>query len=172
MNNVITQNIENKFKVVDIANYFITLSLKENIEIDIHLLKNLLYMASGWFLTFSQEPLLNENFKANKDGICLLSLDKHYKRKIKYKIQVEILEENFYIGSVPYPISSKVTNLLNKVWELYKNYELKDFEFYTKSELSPFGIIKNMNTKELFNTNDKYITISNELIKQQFNSFY
>ena len=69
-------------ELTTILKTYFTITKVKNIQNE-NLLKNLLYMASGWFLTFSQEPLLNENFKANKDGICLLSLDKHYKRKIK-----------------------------------------------------------------------------------------
>lgn len=167
MNNTILESRINKLDTLEIANFFITSAKREDYDLNLDNLKNIIYMASGWFSTFSKEPLLNESFTIDQDNVNLLSLSKIFSDKIiiKQKIRIKFISSNVYTGYIPYPLDFNINMFLNRVWALYKDHDESDFEIYTKSEHSPYS--KLIKSKRL----EENLVITNHMIQKQFSSY-
>lgn len=99
--------------VFTIANFFINKAREEGIPIDPLKLQKLIYIAHGWTLAFTGEPLIREHFEAWKYGPVVPELYQYFKE--------------FRAGSITKPaqapeerIPETESDILSQVWDKYK----------------------------------------------------
>jgi uncharacterized phage-associated protein len=106
------------YSAIEIANYFLRKSFDENIKITPMKLVKLVYFAHGWNLALRDEPLLCETVEAWKFGPVLPSVYHAFKQ---YGSD-QIVELAFPGNSNFDNIDADTKELLDQVWNAYKNY--------------------------------------------------
>ncbi|MEZ5001866.1 MAG: DUF4065 domain-containing protein [Chitinophagales bacterium] len=100
---------------LSVANYFIDKSISEgrNDLTPMKLIK-LVYIAHGWHLAINNEVLIDENAEAWRYGPVIPSVYNKFKHFKNNNISMKC-SDNTAINDVSIP-------LLDKVWDVYKNY--------------------------------------------------
>lgn len=115
-------------KAIDIANYFIYLSNKENKPITNKKLQKLVFYAQAWSLVLNNKKLFNETIEAWVHGPAIRILYGKYKEFGFNPIQEEINDD------VISCISRETKKFLNDVWRVYGNLDPEYLEMLTHSE--------------------------------------
>ncbi len=146
-------------KSIKIADYFIN-KYGSNGNITLMKLIKLVYIAHGWHLGLTGEPLLGENAEAWKYGPVIPSVYHCYKHNGSNPIKecVNDFEAEDYFA--PLYEGSK-NELLDKIWEVYGNYSGIDLSEMTHQEGTPW--YKTLNDEEGFTQQ-----ISDFLIKDYY----
>jgi uncharacterized phage-associated protein len=151
-------------KALAVANYFIKKSLETGIPLTpMHVIK-LTYIAHGWHLGFTNEPLLNEAVEAWKYGPVIPSIYHTFK---KYGSQrITKLENEVDIESSPMTIcqplttGERETDLLDKVFNVYGKYSALQLSALTHQDNTPWDIT--------FKTKGEGALIPNDTIEQHY----
>lgn len=170
------------YSAIEVANWFIEKSLDENSSNLTHLkVQKLVFIAHGWYLAITGEPLIEEDIEAWPLGPVIPDLYHELKRYgqniVKEPIikidapHYESIEEYYfnewdfvsYIPKLPkdYP---ELQNVLTKIWEIYKDKSGYYLSYITHKPDTPWSkTIKNY--KE--NTDSSKI-IRNEIIETYY----
>ncbi len=142
-----------------IANYFIRKSIGSGDELTPMKLIKLTYIAHGWRLGLYDVELLDEAVQAWKYGPVIDSLYSTFKHYGDRQI-TEMYREG---DIMPYP-DHTVVPLLDKVWEVYKDFTGIQLSAFTHQPNTPWDIVWN---KQGGKTSRAAI-IPNDLIKSHY----
>ena len=114
------------YSAKSIANYFLEKAHQEKVtDITPMKLLKLVYIAHGWWLGFTEKPLINEQVEAWKFGPVIPSLYHEFKHFGMSPITSKATELEFpswEYEEVPVPSGGEVIKLLDAVWESYGKY--------------------------------------------------
>lgn len=154
-----------------VANYFIKKSFDEGMPLTPMKLVKLVYIAHGWYLGLSGNPLLNEPVQAWQYGPVVKSVYDNFKiygSKAITSLGHEYRHENgvdeYYY--VPIVNNEAVKQFLDKVWEVYKKYSGIQLSTLTHQTDTPwYKAWHDMNGRRTKNT-----VIANDIIRDHYKS--
>ena len=130
---------------IAVANFFIGKSFDTGIEVTPMKVLKLVYIAHGWNLGLGRGPLINEAVQAWKYGPVVESVYREFKDYGDQKITAQGTSFEFtdfdYITPIVNDESTKA--LLNKVWDIYKNYNGLQLSTLTHQQGTPWDIVWN-----------------------------
>jgi uncharacterized phage-associated protein len=135
---------------VAVANYFVQKSINEQKPISPMKVQKLVYIAHGWHLAVTEEPLIDDKVGAWPFGPVIGSIYKAFSQYARRAID-RVIDGNDLVS----PSEDTIT-ILDTVWEKYKNFSATELSNMTHQEGSPWQI-----TYEKGRSN----IIDNELIK-------
>lgn len=113
------------YPAIAVANFFLSRAQEEGKPVSQLKLQKLVYFAHGWHLAIKDEPLIEERIEAWEFGPVVHNIYRKAKKYGRDPIP-EKLDGNLYPDSpedAEIPTSDTSTrNLLNRVWESYKDY--------------------------------------------------
>jgi len=119
---------------IPVANYFLKKGRKENIPITPMKLVKLVYIAHGWSLAILRKELFSEDIQAWKYGPVIQSL--YYITKQFGNQPIDVLFPEY--EEVGEELSRQDTELLDKVWDVYKKYTAVQLSSLTHQEGTPW----------------------------------
>lgn len=123
------------YNPIAVANYFIGKAFGEGANITPMQAIKLVYIAHGWHLALTSNPLIGESVEAWKFGPVIPSVYHAFK---KYG-RSPIMSAASTIGSIcPTVDDEEQTKLLDVVWDLYKNLSGEQLSALTHKEGSPW----------------------------------
>jgi len=148
-----------------IANFFIKKSLETGIPVTNMKLVKLVYIAHGWYLGLTGQPLIGEGAEAWKYGPVIPSIYYSFNtyggnpiNQIAYTITPSGQTSN-------YPLSDPSLNeFLDKVWDVYSGYSAIELSAFTHQENTPWN--ETWNKGGGSSTNG--VVIPNEAIKSHY----
>ena len=145
-----------------VANYFIQKSFDTGKELTPMKLVKMVYIAHGWHLALTDEPLINEAIQAWKYGPVVNSV---YHRFKKYANTQITQTETEYTGSqfVTPVVHDVLKTFLNKIWEVYSIYNGVQLSALTHQPNTPWYQVWNQSGKK-----SQFVIIPNDLIKLHY----
>jgi len=162
------------YSAIQIANYFIKLSKKDNKPVDNMKLQKLVYIAYGFYLGYYDEYLINETPEAWKYGPVIYSLYhalKHYGNKSVNDYCSEITyEKDDFKETIPMldEKNEKVVDFLKIIWNTYKEFDGWQLSNLTHQKGSPWDTTIEEYSKRGLTPVSSYI--KPELIKDYYKS--
>ena len=124
---------------VAVANYFVRKSLDSGIPVTPMKLVKLVYVAHGWYLGLTGEPLIAEGVQAWKYGPVVPSVYASFKDYGGNPITEPVGALNANGQMVYYSITSpELTSFLDKIWDEYKDYSAVELSALTHQEETPW----------------------------------
>jgi uncharacterized phage-associated protein len=147
-----------------IANSFLDIALKEGDVIDPMKLLKLVYIAHGWYLALTGEPLIRDSIEAWKHGPVIPKLydaiRKFGARPIsEYYTEFDFDELTTYIPTVQ---DEETRKFLNVVWNGYGTYSGIELSAMTHKEGTPW--------REVYSPDKRHIVIPMETIRSYYES--
>ena len=122
-----------------IANFFIQKSLETGVPITNMKLVKLVYIAHGWYLGLTGQPLLNEAVEAWKYGPVVPSVYHTFKEYGGAPISKIATYPNELGHTGEYALSGpELIPFLNKIWEVYGNHSGVDLSAMTHQNDTPW----------------------------------
>jgi uncharacterized phage-associated protein len=123
---------------LSIANYFINKSFSQGVAVTPMKLVKLVYIAHGWHLGITKEPLLTEVAEAWKYGPVIPSVYHSYKSFGNQPItKITTLIDSNQVND------AAVKLLLDKVWDIYSKYDGVQLSALTHKQGTPWDIVWN-----------------------------
>lgn len=122
-----------------IANYFIYKSIDEGVSITPMKVIKLVYIAHGWHLGVRKEPLITEQTEAWKYGPVVESIYRIFKKFGRNDIdglQFPASSDKSEFNDLLTDINDR--SLLDKVWEVYKDYTATELSSLTHMPDTPW----------------------------------
>lgn len=154
-----SQNIMS-YNTDEIANYFLEKGKDDEQMTPMKLIK-LVYIAHGWNLGLTGQPLVAEDAEAWKYGPVFPSLYKKYRefkdRKIKYKtVELKITDSNDL-------------DFLDRVWNFYKNFNGLQLSTKTHEPNTPWSLTwENAIKNDVIS--EKSLIIPNDIIAKHYSN--
>ena len=146
-----------------IANYFVNKSLSTGKNITPLQLVKLVYLAHGWHLGLTEEPLLVESVEAWRYGPVVPSVYHGFKKYGTDKItSLLISDEQNLIPN--FDETSFLRELLDKTWEIYSDYTGLELSALTHEEGTPWDTVWNKEG----GSHRKSASIPNNIIKEYY----
>ena len=152
------------YQATTIANYFLLKSFDEGIEMTPMKLIKLVYIAHGWNLAINEEELINEQIEAWQYGPVIPSLYHAFKSFRNKDINA------LHIPSPDYKIDladlnkQKESELLDRIWEVYKEKTGTELSSLTHKENTPWEKTwREPNTRGMHSS-----IIPNKIIKEYY----
>lgn len=149
------------YKASQVANFFLDKGEEEDRPITMLKLIKVCYIAHGWKLALSDNPLFEENVEAWKYGPVIPSLYHEFKHFQKNPITSRATEldfENFNIIVPKLPKrDSETRGILKKVWDVYKTVSGSSLISRTHADGTPW--------KECYKSGEENFIIPTEKIK-------
>jgi uncharacterized phage-associated protein len=141
-----------------IANYFVKKSLESGKELTPMKLVKLVYIAHGWHLALTGQPLIDERVQAWKFGPVISSVYHFFKGYGNRQIDstVSLIETE----SLP----THTKQLLDKIWEVYGNMNGLQLSTLTHQPNTPWDIVWNQQGGK----DGVSVSIPNDLIKEHY----
>jgi uncharacterized phage-associated protein len=117
-----------------IANYFIKKSAETGIPLSPMKLIKLVYLAHGWHLALTEEPLIREPIEAWKYGPVVESLYHAFKRYGNANLPASATAP-----SADIPDDPELRKLLDKVWNSYAKYTAAQLSTLTHQPNTPWS---------------------------------
>lgn len=149
-----------------IANYFLERGWRESIEIDPLKLQKLVYYAHGWHLAVHGSALIDEKVDAWPYGPVIPTVYhafKHYGRFPIRDLATEVQGSRRVPPRVP-PTDAETLELLEKVWQEFRNYSGLELSNMTHREGTPWYDVWEKNEKTIVRGTD----IDDEKIRDYF----
>lgn len=147
-----------------VANYFIKKSMADGIPLTPMKLLKLVYIAHGWHLGIKGEPLINESVQAWKYGPVIKSIYDEFKKFGNSPIS-ETAYELSDKGQVIIPmVSPDKEPFLDKIWDVYKNFDGLQLSSLTHKTGTPWDQIWNQDS----NKRKFGVIIPNNLIEEHY----
>jgi len=122
-----------------IANYFIKKSLDTGEPITPMKLVKLVYLAHGWYLGLTGEPLISEGTQAWKYGPVIPSVYEEFKSYGGNPVTELAWLVSDSGQTYKYPLTEpNLTVFLDKIWEVYRQFSATDLSDLTHQENSPW----------------------------------
>ena len=125
-------------------------------------LAKLIYIAHGWYLGLTGEPLITEGVQAWKYGPVIKSIYYDFKQYGNNRIDALQMDEDRC--SYPIVTDKNIIELLDKVWEIYSKFTAVQLSTMTHIEGTPWFITWELRGGK--NTPDTIIP--NELIESHY----
>lgn len=147
-----------------VANFFIQKSFDTGVEVATMKAIKLVYISHGWHLGLYESSLINEAVQAWKYGPVVESVYQEFKDYGNNNI-TKLYETTTDKGLTVTPIVENETiEFLNKIWEVYKNYDGLELSTLTHQKGTPWDIVWNENG----GSKKKSAIISNDIIQQHY----
>jgi len=152
-----------------VANYFLSLARRDNIEVSHMKLQKLLYYAHGWYLALKEEPLLDDPIQAVRYGVWIMSVYSFFINYGNNSISSLLMPDLFYELYPEYPEikSPFAKNLVEKVWDIYKPFSAIVLASMSTMSGSPWDT-----TRKFCDKNKRMIEMSDEIIMHHFKQLY
>jgi len=153
------------FTPLQVANYFIKKNFDTGKGLTPMKLLKLCYVAHGWHLGITGEPLLTEPIQAWKYGPVIVSLYHDFKRYGNGEItslEAELNDE--WESCIPMPNDKNIESLLDKIWEIYGKYDGVFLSSLTHELGTPWDIVWNRNG----GSQREGAIIPNDLIREHY----
>ena len=124
-----------------IAAFFLKKSFKEGIIMTPMKLLKLVYIAHGWTLSLTEEPLLSEQIEAWKYGPVIPQLYNQYREFGANDINRMLFNNLNEKEELKKLEQSDIESLLDKVWIIYKDYSGIELSSLTHKDGTPWDII-------------------------------
>lgn len=128
---------------LSIANYFITKSWERGTELTPMKLVKLVYIAHGWHLGITDQPLLNEIPQAWQYGPVVPTVYhsfKSYGNKQVTQLYSDLTPSGIITPAIT---DASISLLLNKVWDIYSQYNGPQLSTLTHQPGTPWDIVWN-----------------------------
>lgn len=150
---------------IAVANFFIQKSFDTGKELTSMKLVKLVYIAHGWYLGLYGQPLLNEPTEAWKYGPVINSVYKEFKAFGNSQItRLGTIMDGLRMVT-PF-VSEDKKDFLNKIWDVYKDYNGLQLSTLTHQMNTPWNDIWNKQGGK----NVSSAIIPNDLIQQHYKS--
>lgn len=127
------------YNPLSIANYFVYKSIDEGVSITPMKVLKLVYIAHGWHLGLRKEPLITEQTEAWKYGPVVESIYRVFKKFGRNDIDsVQFFTKNDKSEFNDLLINLNDRALLDRVWEVYKDYTGTELSSLTHMEDTPW----------------------------------
>ena len=122
-----------------VANYFIKKSLDSGELLTNMKLVKLVYIAHGWYLGLTNEPLISEGAEAWKHGPVVPTVYYNFRTYGGQPI-TQLASNTTPSGQVSYfPLSEpKLSEFLDRIWDVYSHYSAVELSAMTHQESSPW----------------------------------
>ncbi len=131
------------YNPLSIANYFVKKSWEEGKELTPMKLVKLVYIAHGWHLAITEQPLLTEVPQAWKYGPVIPSV--YHAFKSYGNSQITRLYSVLGRDDIPEVTAPPIRLLLDKVWEIYSKYNGIELSALTHKNDTPWDKVWNQN---------------------------
>ena len=152
------------YSPVTIANYFIKKSIEEGVEMTPMKVLKLVYIAHGWHLGLFDEELISEQVQAWKYGPVVRSVYQEFKHYGNRDIEGLSFKSTFEKEEFGQLKEKGVYHLLDKIWEVYKDYTGLQLSTLTHQPGTPWYQIWEEKRGKLSGTE----IIPNDLIKGHY----
>lgn len=126
-----------------IANAFINRAREEGAELQPLKLQKLVYYAAGYYLGAYDAPLLNCSIEAWDYGPVVPELYREFREFGGQPITRFATENDFDLTPVPIPTGNgQVMNVVNYVWETYKNFTGLQLSDMTHADETPWNRVR------------------------------
>jgi uncharacterized phage-associated protein len=147
-----------------IANFFIRKGVEENNHLNPMQVIKMTYIAHGWYLAFTDKPLINELVEAWKFGPVIYSLyhklKHYYNNPITEEIKVDVLAQKAFEQD------TEIQRFLGSIWDKYKKYTGYQLSILTHAQNTPWAeTIKPFKQTGYLPSN---LIIDDELIKRHY----
>ncbi len=159
-----------------VANYFLDRADEEGAELDHMSLQKLVYIAHGWHLATRGEPLFDNPILAWPYGPVLPDVYSEFKhvglrairsRAFTYQPTLdEVREYDIRDADLTYDAIQSSREVLDHVWQSYKDYSGSQLGELTNGEGSPWHEVTHDKKRADF----RGLTISNESIRRYYTS--
>lgn len=163
------ENFMENYDVIDIANYFISKSIKANCnDLTPMKLQKLLFYAYGWYIALTEKQLFTSPIYAWPYGPVVDSVYHATKRYGADNID-ETINSWLDIKGTKFDdnIDDRTKTFLNRIWNAYSKYTPFELSNATHAENTPWAKATN-NGKNI----KQNIIIDNDVIKQYFDDQY
>jgi len=127
---------------IAIANFFISKSLATGRDLTPMKLIKMVYIAHGWYLAYTDEPLIGDGVQAWKYGPVIPSLYDHFKRYRDNQItsveQAYVPEMRGFAIPAVRDDDVKVKQFLDNVWDAYSGYSAIQLSTMTHQPGTPW----------------------------------
>lgn len=147
-----------------VANYFIKQAINEGKEITLLQVLKLVYIAHGWHLGMTGEPLISEGVEAWKYGPVVPGVYHSFKKYGNNPINSLGQAFNGYKIIIPDINDDAEKTFLNRVWETYKGFSGLELSTLTHMKGTPWYITWH----EKGGSTSQGAVIANDLIKKRY----
>lgn len=123
---------------ISIANYFIKKSLDTGVEVTPLKLIKLVYLAHGWYLGYTNQPLVAEAVEAWQYGPVVPRVYHAVKDYGKEKINSMVQSCESFEVNYPLPIDPNVPVFLDTVWSAYAKHSGLELSALTHQNGTPW----------------------------------
>ncbi|MBN1950301.1 MAG: SocA family protein [Bacteroidales bacterium] len=120
-----------RYSALWIANYFLDKAFREGVEMTPMKLVKMVYLAHGWNMAITNNPLINEQVHAWRYGPVIRSVYDTY--KVYGSNQIRQI-----FGNPSPDLDPDTRKVLDKVWEVYKKYDGLQLSTLTHETGSPW----------------------------------
>ena len=155
--------INENLSAPQIANFFLEKGKEEARPISMLKLIKLCYIAHGWNLGLTGEPLFKESVEAWQYGPVVPSLYhefKHFGRKPIDRFAQELDLKDFAMTTAEPPKDTQTRAIMEKVWDVYKTSSGNSLINRTHAQGTPW--------KNNYRLGEKGITIPNQEIQEYY----
>lgn len=149
---------------IAVANFFIKKSLESGIPVTPMKLVKLVYIAHGWYLGLTGEPLIAEGVQAWKYGPVVPSVYDSF--KVYGGRDITELASTLVNGRIVYyeVCSPEVRDFLERIWDVYKGYSGVELSALTHQENTPWSETWHKNGGK----DNLAVVIPNDLIQSHY----
>jgi len=145
-----------------IANFFIRKAIDKGEGITPMKLIKLVYISHGWYLGITGKPLLPEAVQAWQYGPVVPSIYHEFKKYGRQPITEMVFDSS--TGTYPMPDNQELINFLEKIWNVYGNYDGLQLSALTHQPNTPWYITWH----DQGGKKQAEVPISDDLIKQHY----
>ncbi len=159
-----------------VANYFLDKAEEEEIDIDHLKLQKLVYLAHGWYLAKTGQPLFAQSVQAWPHGPVIPALYQEFKtygagpiayKAYDYKPELDgIAEYSLDDAAMSEAERERVVSILDEVWDRYKGKTSLELSKLTHRKDSPWDLKAGKLSREEF----KNVSIDNEVIRNYYST--
>jgi uncharacterized phage-associated protein len=159
------------FSAQAVANYFLDLAKAEGMTLSHMQLQKLVYIAHGWHLAVTGEPLITDVVEAWQFGPVIRSIYqdlKHFGHEpISGRLKDPIFNPatgDFDVAVADFPPDTR--DVVDKVWQAYKKFSALQLSAMTHQPDTPWhDVAGGMRASEV---KSKYLTISDDAIRTHY----
>lgn len=151
------------FDALAIANYFLHKADECGKGLSPMAIQKLVYFAHGWHLAITDEPLINQRVEAWEFGPVIGDVYREFRSFGRNIIKTRATK---WVDGDPFAedatIDSKSKSIVDRVWEVYKDFSAVQLSNLTHTEGSPWSQTREKSSGE------KHRIINDELIREWF----